>query len=411
MLAVLLAPVGAAAAWVSSEINDGPRYERTVSPIARDPAVQDVIARRASAGLVAKIDVSSAVNALAQALKERGFPPTLVNTVKSMDKEIKGGLIQGTSFIVEKLVESEMFARAWDGVNRRAHDAAMSVLAGDGHGVIQVRGNSLVLDIRAVLEEVQEQLVGTTLIAAESIPGADTSVVLVRNDHLTEAREAARWLGAVGPWVPAACVAFAAGGIAISPSRRRALLSVGAGVSVMMIALLVALRVARQVFLDAAVPVVDSQEAAAAVYDALVRFLRESVLVALVVSLTTVIAAYLRGPSRGARAVCSSTSEATETIARLMDWAGWESGGFGGWLRQHRAAVTGAVAGAGLLALLLWPYPTLGIALGVLLIGLIILSILAVLSAAARAPAFPTIWPDRDPTQASGPDHTPKAAP
>ncbi|MGW1068302.1 hypothetical protein ACWD4F_27755 [Streptomyces aureus] len=408
MLAVVLAPIGVAASWVSSEINDGHRYEQTLAPIARHPAVQDAIARRASADLVAKIDVSKAVRTLTQALKERDFPPALVSAVKSLDKEIKGGLTQGTRFVIEKLVKSEIFARAWNSVNRRAHDAAVSALTGDADGLIQVRGNSLTLDIGAVLEEVQEQLVGTTLISSDSIPGGDTSVVLVRNQHLTEAREAARWLGAVGPWAPAACIAFAAAGIGISPSRRTALLSTAAGISVMMIALLVALRVARQLFLDAAAPVVDSQEAAAAVYDALVRFLRQSVLVALVGSLTVVIAAYLRGPSRGAGIVCSTTAQTTETTARLLGRTGWDSGRFGRWLRQHRAATTVAVAGAGVLTLLLWPYPTLGVALGVLLIGLILLAILAIISATARPPTSQT-WPEDGPTQAIGSARTRKA--
>ncbi|MGW1071132.1 hypothetical protein ACWD4F_42380, partial [Streptomyces aureus] len=191
-----------------------------------------------------------------------------------------------------------------------------------------------------------------------------------------------------------------AAGIGISPSRRTALLSTAAGISVMMIALLVALRVARQLFLDAAAPVVNSQEAAAAVYDALVRFLRQSVLVALVASLTIAIAAYLRGPSRGAGIVCSTTAQTTETTARLLGRTGWDSGRFGRWLRQHRAATTVAVAGAGFLTLLLWPYPTLGVALGILLIGLILLAILAIISAAARPPTSQT-WPEDGPPRPS----------
>lgn len=132
-----------------------------------------------------------------------------------------------------------------------------------------------------MIEELQEQLIGVTLVEAADVPGADKSIVLVRNDNLSEARDAARWLGVVGPWLPLAVVVLAGLGIWAAPSRRVALMAGGIGVAIMMCGLLVGLAVMRQIFLDAVTPVAQSQDASAAVYDTLVRFLRQAILTAL----------------------------------------------------------------------------------------------------------------------------------
>ncbi|OIJ68377.1 hypothetical protein WN71_008115 [Streptomyces mangrovisoli] len=382
-LAVLLAPISVAASWVNSEISDGSRYEQTVSPLVRDTAVQDVIATRASADLVGRIDVRTALNSLARILQEHGFPPAVVSAVRNADSEVKDGLTQGTSFVIKKFVKSEVFARAWDSVNRRAHDAAMNVLTGDGDGPIRIRGDSLVLDIGTVVEEAQKELIGTTLIAADTIPGKDRSVVLFRSPHLAEARDGARWLEAVGPWAPVACVTLAAFGIGLSPCRRTALTGTAAGTGFMMVSFLVALRFGRQVFLDAAAPTVQSQEATGAVYDYLVRFLRESVLVALVTSLAVALVAHLAGPSKDAVAVRSSAAQVTGSMAGRLGRTGWDSGAFGRWLREHRTGTVVTIVGAGVLTLLLWPYPTLAVSIAVLITNLVVLSIAVVLAEAA----------------------------
>ncbi|MEU5400167.1 hypothetical protein ABZ348_12855 [Streptomyces sp. NPDC005963] len=383
VLAVLLAPVTVVATWVNSEITDADRYEQTVAPLARDPAVQDLVVNRVTDGVVDKIDVHKITQTLSDALADRGAPGFLVDAARSLDAQLKTGLTTGVHFVVEKVVKSDAFAKAWDNINRGAHDAAVNAL--NGEGSIRIQGDAITLNVGSVIEEVQKQLIGVTLVGADDIPGADKSIVLVQHDDLSEARDAARWLGVVGPWLPVALVVIAGLGIWAAPSRRVALMAVGIGIGGSMCALLIGLGVMRQIYLDAVTPVAGSSDAAAAVYDTLVRFLRQTAVTVLLAALLTVIAGYLYGRGRGAVAVRSAAARGTEAAGHGLARTGVKTGVAGRWLRTHRPLTTGVVLGAGVLTLFLWNYPTPGAVALVLLLVVVVLAVLGVLAAADRA--------------------------
>ncbi|MGW1535581.1 hypothetical protein [Streptomyces aureus] len=384
LLAVLMAPITVVATWVNSEVTDTDRYEQTVSPLARDPAVQGLIIDRVTDGLVHKIDVRRITDTLADILADHDAPRFLVDAARSLDEELKGGLRTGVRYTVARVVTSDAFAKAWDSIHRGTHTAATNVLTGEGDGALEVKGDTITLNVGTVIEEVQEQLIGVTLVGAEDIPGADKSIVLVHNDHLSEARDAARWLGAVGPWLPLAVVVLAGLGIWAAPSRRVALMAAGIGIAAMMCVLLIALAVMRQICLDAAPPAAQSQDATAALYDTLVRFLRQTIFTVLLTALLTVIAGYLYGHGRGAAAVRAAASRYVETAGHALARTGLKPGAAGQWLRTHRPLTTSVVIGAGILVLLLWNYPTPASVALVLLLVVVALAILGVLAAAAQ---------------------------
>ncbi|WP_406401273.1 hypothetical protein OH805_19745 [Streptomyces sp. NBC_00879] len=384
-LAVLLAPISVVATWVNSEVTDVDRYVQTVSPLARDPAVQDLMVDRVTDGLVENIDARKISDALADTLADRDAPRFLVDAARSLDEELKGGLTAGVRFAVERVVTSDAFAKAWDSIHRGAHTAATNVLTGEGGGALEVKGDTITLNVGTVIEELQKQLIGVTLVEAADIPGADKSIVLVRNENLSEARDAARWLGVVGPWLPLAVVVLAGLGVWAAPSRRVALMAGAVGVGVMMCGLLVGLAVMRQIYLDAVTPLTQSQVAAAAVYDTLVRFLRQAILTVLLTAVLAVIAGYLYGQGRGAVAVRSAAARGTETAGHALARTGLTTGVVGQWLRTNRPLTTGAVIGAGGLTLFLWNYPTPSSVALLLLLVVVVLVILGVLAAADGA--------------------------
>lgn len=391
-LAILLAPVSVAAAWVNSEVNDTDRYVQTVSPLARDPAVQKLVTDRATDELVANIDVRQVTDALADTLADRDAPRFLVDAARSLDEQLKGGLRSGVRFAVERVVTSDAFAQAWDGINRGAHTATTTVLTGEGGGVVEVKDDSVVLNVGPVMEEFQKQLIGVALVEAEDIPGADKSIVLVRNGSLGEIRDGARWLGAVGPWLPLAVIVFGGLGIWAATSRRVALMAGGIGTGTMLCGLLAGLGITRQIYLDAVTQVAGAQDAAAAVYDTLVRFLRQTILTALLTAVLAVIAGYLYGQGRGAVAVRSAAALGAQTAGQALARKGMRTGAVGRWLRMNRPLTTGAVVGAGGVTLLLWNYPTPASVGLLLLLIVMVLVVLGVLAAADEAPT-----PDRTP--------------
>ncbi|KUO10515.1 hypothetical protein [Streptomyces sp. DSM 15324] len=370
---------------MNSEITDVDRYEQTVSPLARDPAVRKVVIDRVTDGLVKKIDVHRVSRALADTLADRDAPRFLVDTARSLDDQLKAGVTTGVRFAVGKVVTSDAFAKAWDSVNRGAHTVATNVLTGEGGGALEIKGDTLTLNVGPVAEEVQRQLIGATLVKAEDIPGADRSIVLARNDNLGAARDGARWLGVVGPWLPLTVVLLGGLGIWVAPSRRVALMAGGIGTGLMMCGLLVGLAVSRQIYLDAVTPAAQSRDAAAAVYDTLVRFLREAALTALLAALFVVSAGYLYGPGRGATAVRSAAAHGTATAGHALARRGVRTGAAGQWLRTHRAATTAVVVGAGGLVLFLWNYPTTTTVAVLALLVVVVLVILGILAAAGAA--------------------------
>ena len=384
-LAVLLAPIAVVATWANSAITDADRYEQTVSPLARDPAVQNLVINRVTDGLVENIDVRKITDALADTLADRDAPRFLVDAAGSLDDQLKAGLTSGVRFAVEKVVTSDAFARAWDSLNRGAHTVATNVLTGEGGGALEVKGDTISLNVGPVIEEAQKQLIGATLVKAEDMPGVDKSIVLVRNENLSEARDGARWLGVVAPWLPLTVVVLGGLGIWAAPSRRVALMAGAIGTGIMMSGLLIALAVMRQICLDAVPQTPQSQDAAAAVYDTLVRFLRQAVLTALLTALLTVIAGYLYGQGRGATAVRSAATRTTEAAGHALARTGLTTGALGQRLRANQPLATAAAIGAGGLTLFVWNYPTpAGVALVALLV-VVVMVLLGVLAAADEA--------------------------
>ncbi|MGW4538555.1 hypothetical protein ACWEOP_11830 [Streptomyces chartreusis] len=381
-LAVLLAPVSVIATWVNSEVTDVDRYVQTVSPLARDPAVQKLVVDRVTDEVAENIDARKITDAVADTLADHDAPRFLVDAARSLDEQLKGGLTTAVRFVVEKVVKSEAFADAWDSIHRGAHTVATNALTGDGSGALAVQGDTVTLNVGIVAEELQKQLIGVTLVKAEDIPGADKSIVLVRNENLSEARQGARWLAAVAPWLPLTVVVLGGLGIWAAPSHRVALMAAGIGTGVMMCGLLVGLAIMRQVCLDAVTQTTQSQDAAAAAYDTLVRFLRQTTLTVLVTALITVIAGYLYGPGRGATAVRNGAARSTEAAGHALTRTGLRTGAVGRWLRRNQPRTTGAVIGAGGLTLILWNYPTPASVALLLLLVVVVLVILRVLAAA-----------------------------
>ncbi|WP_241831682.1 hypothetical protein [Parafrankia soli] len=135
------------------------------------------------------------------------------------------------------------------------------------------------------------------------------------------------------------------------PSHRAGLMAAGIGIGVMMVVLLVGLAVTRQIYLDSVPPDAQPRDAAAAIYDTLVRFLRNSALTGLTIAVIIVVAGYLYGPGRGARAIRSGAAHATGATGRAIARVGLRTGGPGCCWTGTAASPAGSSSGQGL-----WPW-------------------------------------------------------
>ncbi|MHC3469902.1 hypothetical protein ACYF6T_14410 [Streptomyces sp. 7R007] len=390
LLTMLLTPLAVVAAWVHDEVVDTDRYVQTVAPLAADPAVQNVVIDRLTRRVVSQIDVDALTASLTRTLEDSGAPPRVVAGSTALAGPLRSAVTSVVHRNVSRVITSDAFQQVWEGSNRRAHAAVVRMLTGDGSGALRAQGDSVQLNLGPVVDQVRQRLVDAGFEKAAAIPDSDRTITLFRTEQLGRAQDGMRLLDIVGTWLPVLTVAVAACAVWTAPAHRLMLLITASGIGVMAVVLLVALAVVRRVYLDAVPSDTLPTDAAAAIYDTFVRFLRDSTRTLLVVAVITALAAWLYGPGRVARRLRSLAGRATTATGRALGRRGVHTGGGGRWLDAHRSWTTGVVIGAGALSLVLWNHPTVG---GVVLVLCLVLGTLFALqvaaSAADRAPGAP----------------------
>ncbi|MGW3204389.1 hypothetical protein [Streptomyces sp. NPDC001135] len=384
VLTLVLAPLAVVAVWVHDTVADTDRYVQTVAPLASAPAVQKALVNRLTDRVVAQVDVQAVTTSLTKVLADNGAPPRVVDASQALTGPLRSALQTVVHRTIDRVVTSDVFQQAWVAANRRAQSAVVGMLTGEGQGALKASGDTVRLDIGVVIDQVQKRLVDAGFKQAAAIPQVDRSVTLFRTDELHKAQNGMRLLDILGSWLPVAALAAAVAAVWTAPGHRVMVVATSLGIGAMMIVLLVALAVVRRVYLDSVPPAALPPDAAAAIFDTFVRFLRSSVRTLLVVSLITALAALLYGPSRAARAVRSAAQKGATAAGRRLRRAGLRTGHFGQWLAVRRAWTTGVTIGAGALFLVLFNHPTVGVVLLVLLVVVALLAVTAVLAATAE---------------------------
>ncbi|WP_328492217.1 hypothetical protein OHS59_05250 [Streptomyces sp. NBC_00414] len=385
LAALLLAPLAVVAAWVHDTVSDTDRYVATVAPLASDPAVQKLVTDRLTDRVVEQVDVEAVTASLTKVLADSGAPPRVVAGSEALTGPLTSAVRTVVRRNVDRVVTSDLFQQAWEGSNRRAHAAVLSMLTGERQGALRASGDAIELDIGSVVDQVRQRLVDQGFERAAAIPDSDRTVTLFRTAELNRAQGTMRVLDIVGTWLPVLTVALAALAVWTAPKHRSMLLITALGIGLMMVVLLIALAAMRRVYLDTVPAATLPPDAAAAIFDTFVRFLRDSTRTLLVVALITALAAYLYGPGRAAVGVRNAARRGAGAAGGALSRAGMRVGPVGRGLAARRTWATGVVIGAGALALVLWNHPTVGAVALVLVLVLAALAAVAVLVAVAAA--------------------------
>jgi hypothetical protein len=143
--------------------------------------------------------------------------------------------------------------------------------------------------------------------------------VLFQSEDITRARSAFSVLNTLGVWLPVVAIVLLVTGVYVAADHRRALAGAGAGLAASMVVLALGLAVFRSIYLDSVPAAVLPHDAAAVLYDTIVRFLRLGLRTVLVLAPVVAAAAFLTGPS----------VSAVRTRAGLAGAIGWGSTGPG----------------------------------------------------------------------------------
>ena len=263
--------------WTRNQVTNTDRYVATVSPLASDPAIQDAVADQITAQVLAYIDIQGLTTQAVEALASRGLSPEMATQLEAFAVPIANGVQSFTRNQVGKVVESDAFADAWVQANRVAHAELVAALTGEGGGAVTVENDTVRLNLAAFIETVKARLVESGFALAARIPEVNASFVLFQSADVTRARSAFNLLNTLGVWLPIITLVLLVLGVYVAKDHRRALVGAGVGVAVAMVVLALALAVFRAVYLDAVPATVLPHDAAAVLYDTIVRFLSPGV--------------------------------------------------------------------------------------------------------------------------------------
>ncbi|MEU9476008.1 hypothetical protein [Streptomyces sp. NPDC048191] len=389
VIGCILAPLSVVAAWAADQVADTDRYVDTVAPLASNPAVQDAVANRATDALMTHIDLPAR---LADLVPEDR--PRLRQALGGRLGDSLEGAVR--SFVHDKAREvaaSDVFKTVWTDANRQIHSTLDKALTGSGGGAIQLKNDTVTLDLGPLVDRVKKRLVDSGMAFAGHIPAVHTDFTLVRSQQVGKVKTYVRLLQLAGNWLPVLAVLLIAAGVLLSVRRRRALVAGCLGVAVAVGLLGIGLRVFRVIYLDR-LPADVSQDAAGAVYDALTRFLQTTVRMVVALGIVIALGAWLSGPGRHAGLVRRLWTSGIGELRDTADHAGLRTGPVGPFVRHRRTWITWILVAVALLVYLLWSYPTGWVVVG---IALCLLSVLAVVEFLAATPPTGEQGPPRAP--------------
>jgi hypothetical protein len=366
VVASILAPLAVISVWTKNTLLDTDQYVDTVGPLARNQAIIDAAARNISDALISSTDVEAKI--------KDALPPRA--------RFIAGPVADSLETLIERvavrLLSSDRFQTVWERANRRAHNQVVDVLTGEGTTVTTTNGE-VAVNLTPVVDRVKKRLndLGIDVFDDVSAERVSPRLVLFQSDELEQVQGLTNLLQKGAIVLPIVTLLLYAAAIALSRSRRRTVLHAGLGLAIGMVVILTAFNVGRTFYLDAVKSA--NRDAAAAVYDQVLDFLRLSARTGFVIGILIAIGAWLAGPgSLAVRLRALTKGGADRQLA---------TDGFAGWVARSRTGLRIAYVAIGAIVLVAWSHPK---PLTVLVIALLVVIAMAVTEVVSRVEPEPT---------------------
>jgi len=365
VLGCVLAPVTVLAIWTANQVSDTSRYVANVAPLIHEPSVQNALTDRITNEITSRLDVQALASQAATQLNDRGFTRIsgLLNSFAAPLASAVNGFIHTE---VAKIVAGPRIANLWVQLNETAHAQIVKVLSGQGGGAINVVNGQVTLDLGPFIKEVQHDL-GQRFPIINNIPPVHPSFVLFEAKNLDKAQAGYRLINDLKYVLPVLTLLFLGLGVYAARRHRRALIAASLGVATSMLVLAIGLQIGRGIYLNGVPPSLLPPDAAAALYDTLVRFIRDGLRLVFVIALIVAIVAFFTGP-----AAAVGTRRAFRTgfnkLSRGTAFDGLRASPVGKWTYAHRMALRiGAVILAAII-FVFWPSVVSAIVLAIVLL-------------------------------------------
>ena len=372
----VLAPLSVVAVWTANQVSDTSSYVANVTPLIRDPAIQNALTSKLTTEIVTKINVKARTDQAAAELSQKGF-----TRIGGLLKGVSGSLASGVQGFVHsrihKIITGPRMANAWVQVNRVASQQLVAVLSGRGgkNGALGVSNGQVTLDLAPLEAVAKADLVARGLTIAAKIPVVHKTFPLFPSKNLTKAQGLYRLINDLKIVLPILTLALLGLGVLAARGHRRALIGAALGFAASMLVLGAGLAIARALYLNS-VPASASTDAAAAAFDILVRFIKTALRTLLVAGLIVAVGAFFTGPSRAAVATRSAFSSGLGSLRRGGESAGLSTGPAGSWTYAHRHPLRIGVVALAALIFVFWGQPTAAVAIVIAVLLLVALGLI-----------------------------------
>ena len=308
VLAAILIPVSVLSVWAINTVTNTDKYVQTMAPLARNPVIVDGLATRATDALFSTHIVQ---NKVTQALPKSAKPlvAPIVNEVHSYVYNL-----------ALKVFSSPKFGKLWDTLNRHSHEAVVNVLTGKQTPLQKklAKGGQIALNLSPALNNLIDEANahGVTLfnpIKAISTEGLSFTVV--------SKQQVSKFSGLFnlvvkGKWiVPVIALVLAILAVALAMERRKTLVRLAVGVTLMTLLLLGALSAGRGIFIGQAAGGGFHAQSAAAVWDTVLRFLKTDLRWTLLIAVLVAFGGWVAGPARYAVWIRKTTVAGVHWVA------------------------------------------------------------------------------------------------
>jgi hypothetical protein len=309
---------------------------------------------------------------------------TLLRTFAPAISSAVAGFIHST---VHKVVTSPQFARAWIQVNTVAHEQLVKALSGQG-GAVTVSNGQVTIDLAPFIAIVKQDLVKRGFSLVNSLPPIHPTLALFSSKTLVQAQTLYRLINDLKIALPILALVLIAAGVYIARNHRRALVGAGLGFAGSMLVLGAALLIFRGVYLNTVPNAVLPSNAAAVMFDTLVRFIKEGLRVLLVLGLIVAIGAFLTGPSVTAVRTRGAFTSAFGWLRSSGEHKGLTTGPAGRWTYAHRHGLRICAVGLAAVIFVFQGRPT---AASIIVLVIVLLVVLGLIELIGRPPGRPQI--------------------
>jgi hypothetical protein len=382
----LLAPLSVLAVWTANEVSSTSRYVESVEPLVHDPAVQNALTDKITTQITTHLNVTGYTDQAAAALTSRGLTRVgaLLQTFGPSISSAVTGFIHGQ---VHKIVTSPQFARVWVQANTAVHEQLVKALSGQGGSSVSVSNGQVVLSLGPFINLVKQDLVKRGFTLAGKLPAINPTLSLFSAKYLVKAQSGYRLTNDLKIVLPIVTLLLLALGVYVARSHRRALIGAGLGLAASMVVLGAGLLIFRGVYLNSVPSDVLPADAAAVLFDTLVRFIKEGLRTILVVGLVVAAGAFLTGPSVSAVKIRKAFSSGLGWVRQSGEHAGVRTGPVGTWTYSHRKGLRISAVSLAALLFVFWGRPTAVVVVVIAILLLVVLGLIELI--ATRPPAQP----------------------